>query len=64
MKKTVIIAGIILIALLSMAIHGNRNHRYYEAPIQIEEWMTVPFDNEPLEVEEWMTKPFMEEIDV
>ena len=34
----------------------------YEKPIEMQNWMTEPFEIEPkLEVEDWMTKPFKNE---
>ena len=65
MKKIRLIIAIVLIAILGMAatFTSDRNHhRNYEQHIEVEEWMTKPFDNvieEPLFVETWMTKPFL-----
>jgi len=63
MKKAVIISGIILVALLTMSISGHKKHIHlFEQPIQVEKWMTHPFDTifeETIEIEEWMTKPFL-----
>jgi len=60
MKKVVILV-IVLIAFLSLGITTAPSNRIHEKPIDVEEWMTMPFVDsieEPLEVEEWMTRPF------
>ena len=46
-------------------LHDHREIRFYEAPVEVEEWMTHPFDTntylaeEDIEIEKWMTQPFM-----
>ncbi|HUU88807.1 MAG TPA: hypothetical protein VMX17_13800 [Candidatus Glassbacteria bacterium] len=61
-SKTILL--VIIVGFLSLSAFNpyKYNHRYEEAPIDVEEWMTQPFTNfveEPLEIEEWMTKPFV-----
>ena len=62
MKKTNILL-IVLVAFITVsfsAMTGSRHHRL-EKNIEIEEWMTMPFDTTleaPLVVEDWMTRPF------
>jgi len=62
MKRSRIIIGILLVAILGMSasLTSNRHNRFREHRIEVEEWMTEPFMfiEEPLEVEDWMTKPF------
>jgi len=64
MKTRILTIGtIILMAFISISVtstHESRNFR--EDNVQVEEWMTHPFDTlleEALEVEDWMTKPFV-----
>ena len=63
MKKRSILL-IVMVAFLTVsfsAMTGRRHHRL-ERNIEIEEWMTQPFDSTieaPLVVEDWMTKPFI-----
>lgn len=63
MKKVTILL-IVLTAFLTISftiIGGARNNKI-ERDIEIEEWMTTPFDSileTPLVVEDWMTRPFI-----
>ena len=56
------LATILLIAFMSVSVTSTHERRFREDNVQVEEWMTHPFDTaleEALEVEEWMTKPFV-----
>ena len=69
MKTRNLLIGIILVMILALFVSGKNTSIpvdvIYEEPIEIEYWMTQPFDTntylaeEPLEVEDWMTQPFV-----
>ena len=62
--KRVTIALIVLAAFLTISFSAMSGRKYHvlERDIEIEEWMTMPFDTTleaPLVVEDWMTRPFI-----
>jgi hypothetical protein len=70
LRIIILVAVLSVTALLSAKIAGERNTvierpvesiEMYEAPIEVEQWMTETFItiiDSVLEVEEWMTIPF------
>ena len=62
--KKLTIGLIVLVAFLTISFSAisGRKHNVLDRDIQIEEWMTMPFDTTleaPLVVEDWMTRPFI-----
>jgi len=70
MKKrilTLTLLGILLIGFISISTSSpHKEIHFYEAPVEVEEWMTQPFETvheyfaeDTLEIEDWMTHPFV-----
>jgi len=69
MKTRNLLIAIVLIMILGLFVSGTHSKRthdvIFEAPIELEDWMTQPFDtNEYLAegdiaIEDWMTEPFV-----
>jgi len=65
---TLTLFGILLIGFISISVTTPRDYEmeFIEESIEIEEWMTRPFQSdsvyffaeEPIELEDWMTQPF------
>ena len=61
-KLTILLIVLAAFLTISFTIIGGTRHSRLERDIEIEEWMTMPFDSTleaPLVVEDWMTRPFI-----
>ena len=61
-KRTILLIVLIAFITVSFSAMTGSRHSRMDKNIEIEEWMTMPFDTTieaPLVVEDWMTRPFI-----